>query len=502
MPTTHEDSAGHLSTPHTSALVTIAAIALITATLALWRLGAADLCGGNEAVEGVFVQRMVEHGEWLFPLENGREPMYKPPLFHWTATVLSHGLGLRKVTAFGLRLPSALYAVAGVIVTMVFALSVLGPQGSFLAGLSLAASYQYISQARVGRVDMALTFFEALALFSAAWMVQRRPQDDAGRDAAMRYVFAAALGLAVLAKGPVGAILPLGAVAIFLFVNGRAQRPRALFSPGSAILAIVLGSAWYITCLVAARYGFLDRQLGSENLGRFFGGLGKMAPWYYAWPLILNSGALSLLVPFAVWAALRADHGDQGGQRSDPAIAAMKLLAIFWVVTVVFFMIAAYKRRTYLLPLWPPAAVLLAWWIRSLASRRWGGVLRAAFVAACAAMIVVNLVFIPRREVRDCLGESFREAAEQIARAVGHDEPLYMYGFQGEPAPLLFYLGRDVPVLAGRLSDAPPGYVILPANLWASLKGEALDLEPVLAAGSGHGALVLLHHGRVYAILD
>src|SRR6202167_115434 len=147
----------------------IVAIALVIAVLTLHRLGAGDVCTGNEAVEGVFVQQMVEHGHLLFPVENGNVPMYKPPLFHWTAVAIDRLAGIRKVTAANLRLPSALYAIAGAVLTMLLAYEVLGLEAAVLAGLALAASYQYISQGRFGRVDMTLCFFESLALFAFLW---------------------------------------------------------------------------------------------------------------------------------------------------------------------------------------------------------------------------------------------------------------------------------------------------------------------------------------------
>ncbi|HLJ43370.1 MAG TPA: hypothetical protein VKT12_04060, partial [Candidatus Binataceae bacterium] len=99
---------------------------LATAALTLHRLDAAEVCGANEAIEGVFVQQMVEHGVLLFPLENGSAPMYKPPLFHWTATALDRIARANRVTAFNLRLPSALYATAGVVLTIIFAWTPLG----------------------------------------------------------------------------------------------------------------------------------------------------------------------------------------------------------------------------------------------------------------------------------------------------------------------------------------------------------------------------------------
>ena len=494
-------------------LVAVSGLALLALILTLYRLGAADVCGANEAIEGLFVQQMVEHGALLFPLANGSDPMYKPPLFHWTATALAHLLGIHSVTAFSLRLPSAVYASAGVALTVWFALSRLDLQGAVLAGLILLSSYQYVSEGRIGRVDMALTFFEALAVFSFLWWMPAKDLASGNapvervRDnrAALRYLFASALGLAVLAKGPVGAMLPMLAIAVFILWERRWHDIKELFSPGSAMLAFGLASSWYLACLFGRRFGFLNRQIGSENFGRFFGTLGAMAPTYYLKPILLNSFPASLLVPFAVIAALRVEKArapdGQGNGAGPQARDTVRLLAIFWIVTVGFFSLAAYKRRAYLLPLWPSAAVLTACWLGRLAAWRWGRIARNAAFAVFGALIIFNLVYIPSKQVRDCASDPVREIAAQINRAVARDEPLFSYGLGDTPAPLLFYLDREVPPLHGRLDDAPPGYVIVPADLWASHRREAPGLEPVLTAGSGPHALILLRRGKLYAAL-
>jgi 4-amino-4-deoxy-L-arabinose transferase-like glycosyltransferase len=591
-------------------LVAIALVVALAAVTMLHRLGAADVCGSNEAVEAVFLQQMVEHDALLFPLENGRSPMYKPPLFHWTAVAIDRLAGVTKVTAFNLRLPAALYAIAGVILTIAFASTILSAPGGMLAGLILTASYQYLENARIGRVDMTLCFFETLALFAfARWSVPtdiagttaREPRalaTDSDADARgpgyLRYLIAVALGLAVLAKGPVGALLPGLAIAIFLVAEGRFSDVRRLATPGPVLLTLALASSWYLACLFGRRYGFLDRQISSENFGRFFGSLGAMAPWYYLKPILLNSAPLSLIVPFAVFAALRtywrptafkrpsglADapsqdldddlegdhsfHSEKGPGRSlqsgsssvrkepkaaepnsparsggsrpaqnpislwmalrmmflptmdtpdvrsadpDPAgaqslraLATIRLFAIFWVVTVLFFTVAAYKRRAYLLPLWPASAVTLSWWLTSIAHSRNGRFLRATVAASCAVLIAINFFYLPRREVRECAGDSMREAAAQINRVVGPTEPLYLFQFEDEPAPLLFYLDRTAPRIAGKLGDAPPGYVITTAEAWRRLKPQALDLQPVFESSSGRPRIVLLRHGKAYAL--
>ena len=400
---------------------------------------------------------------------------------------------------------------------MIFAWEIIGLDGAILAGLALAGSYQYVSQGRFGRVDMTLTFFETLALMSFIWWLPATTTSYRARgEATLRqqwalYIMSLAMGLAVLAKGPVGALIPGLAIVVFMIVERRAPGILAMLQPGPVILGAAVASSWYLACYFGGRYGFLDRQLGAENVGRFFGTLGAMAPWYYFKPLLLNSAPLSILVPIAVATAIASRRHRSIDQPEDlpsdnkRARISVRLFAIFWLVTVAFFTVAAYKRRAYLLPLWPASAVMLAWWIKSFASsassavRRWARLAKYGFAAMCTALIVFNFIYIPHKEVKDCAGDSFRPAAEEIERVVSAGEPLYVFGFKEELAPLLFCLDRDAPQLDGRLGDAPPGYVIVPAAVWKAHQNEALDLEPVLTSEHGRRSIVLLKRGKSYA---
>jgi hypothetical protein len=175
------------------------------------------------------------------------------------------------------------------------------------------------------------------------------------------------------------------------------------------------------------------------------------------------------------------------------------LFAIFYFATVIFFSIAAYKRRSYLLPVWPAAAVILAWWIVTIPPLAYRRAANWTFAALCAGLVVFNFVYIPRTEVGTCRDDTFRPAAEEIARVVAPADPLYLYGFQEEVAPLLFYLDRDAPTLDGRLGDAPPGFIIMPAQVWKKHESEALDFEPVLTSDHGNRHLVLVKRGKSYA---
>jgi 4-amino-4-deoxy-L-arabinose transferase-like glycosyltransferase len=470
----------------------LAAVALLVATLVLTRLGASDVCGGSEAIMGVYVQQMVENNDLLFPLDNCREPMYKPPLFHWTATALAFGLREPVVDSFNLRLPSAMYAIAGAVLTMFFARGLLGMRGAILSGLILASSFQYVSLARIGLVDMTLTFFETLSLFAFFWwwVLDANERASAPSKRRLHYLFAAAMGLAVLAKGPVGALLPGTAMVIFLASERRWSSIRDIIKPGPILLGGMIASSWYLACLVARRFEFLSLQIGSENFGRFFGTLGSMPPWYYVKPLLLNSAPWSLLVLVAVTVAIieRRATSEVDGHYSQEERAALcaKLFAIFWLTTVVFFELSAFKRRAYLLPLWPASAVLLSWWVLDRIVPRLGNLAYRASVAVCLVLSVGFFFFIPASELHSCgktlslfemlkwpvdelaggssaeLNQaiSYRQAATAVNRVVPQDEPLFTVGIDGAEEPLVFYLRRCAPPLQRSLDTVLAGYLI------------------------------------------
>jgi 4-amino-4-deoxy-L-arabinose transferase-like glycosyltransferase len=461
--------------------VIFAALVILAVGLALFlhRLGAAEICGANEAVEALAVQRMVERGQLLFPVQSGSQPMYKPPLFHWTAAGLDRLLGFRKVTEFNLRLVSATYALAGVALTMAFAFTNLRQASSaLLSGLILLGSYQYVSQGRFGRVDMTLTFFENLALFLFLWWVASLPgtaSDDAPvverRGKVMRWLFAAALGCAVLAKGPVGALLPLLAIGLWCVVATRADVPRRLITPGSAALAMGIASSWYIACFLSQHYEILGLQLGAENFGRFFGTLGRMPALYYAGPLFLNSVPLSLLVPLAVFSGLRAPVdpvvlATSDDRNAEKANRAAQFLAIYWLVSVIFFSLAAYKRKAYLLPLWPAAAILVTWWTEVAPPAQWRAAARRVLAATCVVMIVFNFFFLPWKEQHECEGSSYRTIGAAVNRTAGANSPLFLYRIDSGLAPLSFYLDRRTTVLNTPLVHAPAGLILTTPAAW------------------------------------
>ena len=163
-----------------------------------------------------------------------------------------------------------------------------------------------------------------------------------------------------------------------------------------------------------------------------------------------------------------------------------RLFAIFWVVTVVFFELSAFKRRAYLLPLWPASAVLLSWWVLDRVVPRAGRWPIGVSGNVCLLLSVGNFFFLPAYELHGCgkslsivemlkwpveslagrpsaevnQSNSFRQAATEVDGVVSRDEPLFTVGIDGAEEPLDFYLRRCAPPLQRSLDTVPAGYLI------------------------------------------
>ena len=316
-------------------------------------LGGVPFYDKGEPREALVVRDIVLNGNWIFPLKLGQQIPSKPPLFHWVGAVASLARG--QMTEATVRFPSALFATLGVLLVFYLGWKLYDPTTGLFAGLILATSVVYQSAAVEARVDMTLTFWLALTLVLFFGLYQ-----GFLKNIFWEYAFFLAAGVSVLAKGPVSLVLCALVMGFFL----AARRKWDLFwkfglHPG-VILCVVVFSLWYGSALWLGGEKFFGLQFIKENLARFFvhgeGGTGHQKPVYYFIPYLFTLGLpWTLLLPFGLW-----DYFRWRNFRDDRDL----FLGIWVAVVFVFFSLSAGKRPPYLLPLYPPLALLTAVTIR------------------------------------------------------------------------------------------------------------------------------------------
>ncbi len=90
-------------------------LGLLYALLYLWGLGDLPFYTKGEPREATVVWEIYTTGEWILPLRNGHIIPSEPPLFHWLGALISLAWGT--VNELTVRLPSALLAIVGVLLT-------------------------------------------------------------------------------------------------------------------------------------------------------------------------------------------------------------------------------------------------------------------------------------------------------------------------------------------------------------------------------------------------
>src|ERR1700757_3575924 len=122
--------------------------------LFLVNLGAYPLYTKGETREAITVFDIVHGGGIILPMRAGVEIPSKPLMMHWLAALISLAAG--RVSAWTVRLPSALLAIAGALATYLYVRRLFEARGALLAALILLTCMQYLQAGTGSRVDMTL----------------------------------------------------------------------------------------------------------------------------------------------------------------------------------------------------------------------------------------------------------------------------------------------------------------------------------------------------------
>jgi len=323
-------------------LVLLVALCLF---LFFFGLGTRALWDVDEGMHAATSKDMVISGDWVTPTFNGEPFFDKPILFTWLVSISFLLWGFSEL---GARFPAAVIGLACVLVTYLLGRRMFSSRVGFLAGLILATATEYLIVARTVVHDSALLLFTTLSLFlfySGVVEEKRR-----GRYFLLLHV---ALGLAVLAKGPLGLLLPGLVIGPYLLLTKRLALIREMRLGWGVLIVLVIAAPWYI--LMGLRHaGYLSYFLIEKNFGSYASaGSQHPAPLHFYVPVLLG-GLLpwSGLLPATLY---RANSWVRGERRD-----AVLFLLLWAGVMFLFFSVAVSKLAPYILPLFPAAALLVA----------------------------------------------------------------------------------------------------------------------------------------------
>jgi 4-amino-4-deoxy-L-arabinose transferase-like glycosyltransferase len=307
------------------------AILIAAALLLVPALGLTPLFDVDEGAFGEATREMLASGDWLSTTLNGAPRFDKPILIYWLQAASVATLGLDE---FALRLPSALATLAWIGAIGRFASARVNAETGALAAWIAATCIGVTVIAHAATADALLN-----ALLAAAMLDAWRFVEDGDRGALRRmYVW---IGLGVLTKGPIAALIPVAVTFLYALASRRLRDwPKAAFDPVGWLLLVAIVAPWYGYALHRHGRDFVEGFFIKHNLQRFGGPLeghsGSLAYYVVAVPL--------LLLPWTglLWPALRAARADW-----RPGLA--RYLWLWFGFVFVFFSASGTKLPHYVL---------------------------------------------------------------------------------------------------------------------------------------------------------
>ncbi|MBI5760823.1 MAG: glycosyltransferase family 39 protein, partial [Planctomycetales bacterium] len=361
-------------------------LAAVAAVMFFANLGGTRLWDEDEPKNAECAREMLVNGDYILPRYNELPRFDKPVLLYWLMVGAYRVFG---VTEFAARFWSATFGVGTVLCTYHLGRIMFRPETGWWAGLVLTASLLFGVASRAATPDSTLIFFSTLGLLCYVAACVRNGCEMGSATASTRpglglsVAMYAALSLAVLAKGPVGVVLPGLVIALFVWCHAPAKLQRTDDSVRwwtrigrwvrsrlhpvhvwkslrslRPLVALVMLSAialpWYVAVGIETRGEWLEMFLGRHNLERFASTLdGHRGPIiFYLLAVFVGFFPWSILLPQAVRETVRRLRDRGSFSRGD-------LFLTCWVTAYVgFFSLAGTKLPNYITPCYPALALL------------------------------------------------------------------------------------------------------------------------------------------------
>ena len=369
-------------------------------------------------------REMLHRGDWVVPWFNGHMFPEKPVLMFWTMIA---GFELFGVNELGARFFSAVLGVGTALFAFHLGRILANARVGLWTGLITASTLIFTVSARAATVDSALTFATTAAFLLLAIARRSRPERASWPLLALMY---ACVGAAVLAKGPVGAVLPLAAMACYLlWTEGwrNAFRSAWWMRPCTGLVMIAaVALPWYVWVGLRTDGAWLRQFVLEYNLRPFqqpilshgdtsVFGLDRLMQtalsilyYFYYFPAILVG-----FFPWAVFLGPAIAETVRRLRRRDDWYDGC-VLAVCWFGTwFVLWSLVKTKLPHYLLPAYPALALLTAFFIDRWQSENrvvspmlhhaWLSLMLVG-IGMAIAVPIVSMFFLPGEAVLGLVG--------------------------------------------------------------------------------------------------
>ncbi|MDF2634711.1 MAG: hypothetical protein K0R78_1585 [Pelosinus sp.] len=340
-------------------------VAVITILIVFFNLGGIPLLDPDEPVYAETPKEMLSSNEFASPRIYGEYWYDKPPMYYWLVAASYKAFG---ISEFAARFPSAILAVACALLVYLSGRRLFNERAGIAGGLVLATSIEFFYLGKAAVTDITLLFFLSASLLS---FIEKKYY--------LAYLFA---GLATLTKGPIGLLFPGGIIFFYLLATRNWSQLKCMKIPSGLLLYAAVATPWYLIMYNIHGSIFIDTFLGFHNITRFTSPEHpEVVLWYYYIPvLILGFFPWTSIMLQSIWASLT---------QSTYHFSTLLFLNIWALFIFIFFTISQTKLVSYILPMYPPLAMIVGWYIDHL----WASRTKIRFTSWAITLSLLAILF-------------------------------------------------------------------------------------------------------------
>jgi 4-amino-4-deoxy-L-arabinose transferase-like glycosyltransferase len=397
-------------------------LTLVIGILFFLFLGTRPLFAPDEGRYAEIAREMASSGHYITPYLNGIKYFEKPILFYWlgAAAIKVGGLNL-----WAIRSVNALLGLIGCLATYCTARKLYDRKTGLWSALILSSSFLYFVMAHMVSLDLPITLFLALCLYSFL-LGSQNPPGTTRRFYCWGAAIAAAL--AVLDKGLIGVVFPGLIIATWLGLTGRWRELRHFYLPSSIIIFIIIAAPWHIIVGIHNPEFYYFYFIEQQFLRYATSGIGHEGPvWFFIPTLLLGFLPWTIFLPQALIHHFSWQHRNQ---------YQVPLFFILWATIIfLFFSFSQSKLIPYILPIFPPLAILTGHYVAERFNR-------SLIILFClSAILSVSFMAVGTRfDTR-----SIRPLAILLKPILTPEDEVITYNQYYQDLP--FYLERRVSIL-------------------------------------------------------
>jgi 4-amino-4-deoxy-L-arabinose transferase-like glycosyltransferase len=316
------------------------------------QLGTRVVQNPDEGRYSNIAHNMLTSGNYVTPMLASTTFLQKPPMYYWLQASAIKVFGYN---SWSIRFWPALISVLGCLLVYFTVRVLFNRRTAWVASAILSTSILYYGAGHYADMDAEVAIFIVSSLLFFLLGVHRLGHKSAKWYFWLAYVFAA---ISFLTKGLIGIVFPAAIIGVWILLQNKWWLLLRIRLISGLVLFAIIIAPWLIL-VQQQNPGFLYTFFIQQQFLRFAAsGFNNVQPfWFYIAIIAIGFGAWICFLPQTIALTIQKI-------KTKATEASYLLFLWIWIIFVfIFFSIPKSKMVGYILPMFPPLAIVLAYTI-------------------------------------------------------------------------------------------------------------------------------------------